>query len=120
MDSIIIIPRKGGTPRALYHSAVLPVLASAGPVQIRRASRVEPTDSLSFEALHWLRNVRGLAPKHLDPTAWWADLTIVGGPVLGPYNLRETALDAEIAWLNEHGLPFPERATDSDPGTPCP
>lgn len=110
MNPEILVPLRGG-PRALYHPDVVAILRDVGSIQTRRASRVEPTESLGFDALHWLRNHRSLAAKHLDPNAWWADLTLVDGPVLGPYNLRETALDAEIAWLNEHGLPFPERPT---------
>ena len=43
--------------------------------------------------------------SHVEPTAdgdWSADLTPVGGPVLGPFPSRSAALDAEIQWLNRH------------------
>jgi hypothetical protein len=43
----------------------------------------------------------------VEPTAdgqWTADLSKVGGPLLGPYSTRQTALDAEIAWLKANGF----------------
>jgi hypothetical protein len=42
--------------------------------------------------------------SHVEPTAdgqWTADMSPSGGPVLGPFPLRQTALDAEVAWLEE-------------------
>ena len=35
---------------------------------------------------------------------WLADLSPVGGPILGPYDLRSEALEAEVEWLEEHWL----------------
>jgi len=58
-------------------------LTSLGRVAIRRASHVEPDDDG-----HWL-----------------ADLSPVDGPVLGPFERRSTALDAERDWLARHWLP---------------
>ena len=58
-----------------------------GPPAITRASHVEPTES----------------------GAWTADLAPVNGPRLGPFEWRETALQAERAWLEQHWLcPQPE------------
>lgn len=51
-----------------------------GKLSIKRASHVEPDD-------------RG---------EWWADLSPVGGPKLGPYILRGTALHDERMWLNNN------------------
>ena len=44
--------------------------------------------------------------SHVEPAAggWTADMSPVGGPVLGPFVLRSTALAAEVAWLQEHRL----------------
>ena len=45
--------------------------------------------------------------SYVEPTAdgcWTADLAPVGGPVLGPFEQRCSALEAEIAWLAEHWL----------------
>ena len=43
--------------------------------------------------------------SHVEPAAeggWSADMAPVNGPILGPFRLREDALAAEVAWLNEH------------------
>jgi len=56
-----------------------------GPLTIRRASHVEPTDD----------------------GRWTADLSPVGGPVLGPYSRRRVALDAEVEWLKSNDVPVP-------------
>jgi hypothetical protein len=55
-------------------------LIALGPLNIRRASHVEPDDT----------------------DKWWADLAPVGGPLLGPFRLRSEALEAERAWLETH------------------
>ena len=49
-----------------------------GKPQIRRASHVEPDD-----AGHW-----------------FADMSPVDGPKLGPFNKRNEAVDAELEFLN--------------------
>ena len=67
-----------GTVRCLYAEAV--DLASMGPMSIRRASHVEP-DELG---------------------QWWADLSPLKGPRLGPFAVRSAALAAESSWLEEH------------------
>ena len=43
--------------------------------------------------------------SHVEPDAagnWLADLSPVGGPVLGPFRQRSDALEAERAWLNRN------------------
>jgi hypothetical protein len=57
------------------------ILAIAGPGTTRRASHVEPA---------------------LAGDGWTADLSPVGGPVLGPFARRAEALRAELDWLNTH------------------
>jgi len=51
-----------------------------------------------------------LRASHVEPEAgsWWADMSPVGGPRLGPFKLRGEALQAEVQWLNEHGVPVPK------------
>jgi len=48
--------------------------------------------------------------SHLAPGkgGWNADLRPVNGPVLGPFNRRDTALQAEDNWLRQHLTPVPE------------
>jgi len=45
--------------------------------------------------------------SHVEPQAdgrWTADLSPVGGPVLGPFRLRSEALKAEAEWLEHNRL----------------
>lgn len=45
--------------------------------------------------------------SHVEPDAfgkWWADLSPVSGPKLGPFDNRSQALEAEVAWLEQHWL----------------
>ena len=70
----------GGEVRCVYGEAIN--LYSLGQPHIRRASTVEP-------------DAQG---------RWWADLSPVDGPLLGPFQQRSQALDAEQAWLSQHWL----------------
>ncbi len=76
---IIFIPPQGNT-RALYHDHV--TLSKLGRVKLLRASHVEPDEQ----------------------NQWWADLSPVSGPRLGPFEKRSEALAAEVAWLEQHVL----------------
>lgn len=68
--------RPDGTIQAIYDETI--DLSTIGAVNIRRASHVEPAT---------------------NGPGWTADLTPVGGPVLGPFTKRSAALAAEIEWL---------------------
>ena len=69
-----------GSVHCLYDETI--DLRGLGQASIRRASHVEPNDA----------------------GQWRADLSPVGGPILGPYPLRSQALEAETAWLESHWL----------------
>ena len=69
-----------GTVRCVYGETI--ELTALGPLQITRGSHVEPT-----------RDGR-----------WSADLSVVSGPLLGPFVHRSEALAAERSWLDEHWL----------------
>lgn len=69
-----------GTLRCLYDEAV--DLAALGQPQIQRGSHVEPDDA----------------------GQWWADMSTVSGPKLGPFTRRSQALDAERTWLERNWL----------------
>jgi hypothetical protein len=75
---LVVEPR--GTVRGVYAEAI--DLTQLGDLTIRRASHVEPDAE----------------------SRWWADLTPVGGPKLGPFRRRSDALAAELSWLEEHWL----------------
>ena len=70
-----LIVSPDGTIKAVYAEAI--DLGVLGHLVISRSSHVEPNDS----------------------GRWLADLTPVAGPVLGPFDLRSEALEAEQAWL---------------------
>ena len=76
--NLIIEP--GGSVRGIYGEAL--DLAALGTLKIARASHVEPGSD----------------------GRWFADLSPVGGPVLGPFVKRSEALDAEVSWLEENWL----------------
>ena len=76
MMTIIIGP--AGQGQCLYTEEI--DLRAMGPLHIARASNVEPDDQ----------------------GQWWADLSPVGGPVLGQFDIRSEALAAERDWLNSH------------------
>jgi len=70
-----------GNIRCLYTEEL--DLSCFGLLAIRRASQVEP-----------------------DPLGqWWADLSPINGPRLGPFDLRSQALLAEQRWLEVHWIP---------------
>ena len=92
MTELIVAP--SGACRCVYTEAL--DLFSLGDLDIRRASRVEP-----------------------DPYGlWWADLTPVNGPKLGPWRRRADALVAEATWLSQHWLTRPSRRGHHCPRIP--
>lgn len=73
--AVILRVTPDGTVETVYSEAI--DLTEIGRASIARASHVEPTPDGS----------------------WTADLSPVGGPVLGPFARRSEALAAEVAWL---------------------
>ena len=78
-----LLIRPDGTVRAIYQEEI--DLAALGRPTITRASHVEPTSE----------------------GRWLADLAPVGGPVLGPFDRRSEALQAEHDWLERWLLDNP-------------
>jgi hypothetical protein len=61
-------------------------------------------EELDLHALGCLTINRG---SHVEPDAvgqWWADMSPVSGPRLGPFTRRSDALQAEVAWLESNWL----------------
>jgi hypothetical protein len=75
---VLITP--GGELRCVYDEAI--DLNSLGRINIARGSYVEP-DNMG---------------------QWFADLSPVGGPKLGPFSCRSRALQAEREWLERNWL----------------
>jgi hypothetical protein len=88
MSEIIVAPN--GMLRFIYDDDLASMLQDIGTLSIKRASHVEPD------------------PEH---GGWTADMSPVGGGVLGPYLTRSIALEEEKAWLNKHGIPIPKDST---------
>ena len=65
----------GGELRAVYHDELAALLRQLGGLRVFRASHVEPSDVAD---------------------AWQADLSPVGGPLLGPYSTQEEAKCCEV------------------------
>jgi hypothetical protein len=71
---------EGGSLTTIYSDQFASLYAEVGSLSVSRASHVEPDGH----------------------GQWIADMAPVGGPMLGPFALRQTALDAEVAWLNDN------------------
>jgi len=72
-----------GNGRCVYSDVIN--LRRLGRLNVRRGSHVEPNEG----------------------GRWTADLSPVNGPFLGPFSSRQEALEAELAWLEEHWLEHP-------------
>ena len=90
-ETIRLRVSESGWIKAVHHDAL--VWQRLGSVSIQRGSHVEP-------------NANG---------EWTADLSPVGGPVLGPFTKRSAALAAEVRWLERHWLPT--NCTPTERGT---
>lgn len=77
---IILSFNNEGQMKTLYNENI--ELEALGKLNIKRASHVEPTND-------------GL---------WTADLTPIGGPILGPFKKRSIALEEEVNWINNNIL----------------
>jgi hypothetical protein len=75
---------KGNQIRFIYNDD-LSNLMNQGKTVVKRASHVEPDGN----------------------GRWIADMSPVNGPVLGPYNRRDEALQREVEWLLKHKIPTP-------------
>ena len=75
---LMITPQ--GNVRCVYGEKI--DLSSLGNMTIVRASHVEPDDN----------------------GKWFADMSPVSGPILGPFHRRSQALEAEARWLETNRL----------------
>ena len=122
MPTYEVIVEPGGSVRHLETPGSDVVLAHLGKPQTAwRNSHIECTETLRPETVRYLSQRLAIhrtlalvgysydAPwsmlKTAYPHKWWADMQPVGGGVLGPFDTREMAYAAEIAWLQEHNLP---------------
>ncbi|WP_040352716.1 hypothetical protein [Blastopirellula marina] len=75
-----LVIETNGSVRCLYGETI--DLTPLGQLAISRGSLVEPCQDGS----------------------WFADLSPVEGPMLGPFAHRSDALAAEVGWLEQHWL----------------
>lgn len=120
MEAVIII-EPDGTTRHLVDPLSERIAAEIGPkISTQRSSHVETWRDLHIQAQEWLLAHRPLyatvASNQLYDleedgrdltTHFWADLLIVGGPVLGPFEQYAEAIAAEVKYLQEANLPCP-------------
>lgn len=77
---------------------------------------IDPSGRIEFVFDESLRGLLDLGrfdvfrASHVEPCvsglglAWRADMSPVGGPVLGPFDTRDAALASEVAWLEQNYL----------------
>ncbi len=82
-DEWVLAIEPTGRIRSLYDDALREVFAALGRVTVSRAGHVEPVTAGG------------------ETIGWQADLSPVGGPVLGPFATRQAALDAEQTWVTQ-------------------
>jgi hypothetical protein len=68
-----------GTARFIHDDDIAGLLREIGPVEVKRASHVEPYGD-----------------------GWTVDMSPVGGPLLGPFETRAFALAFEVEWLKQN------------------
>ena len=87
MEKVLQIVIQGGKIRFVHDDDLVRAMAGLGCATTARASHVEPSGQ-----------------------DWKADLSPVGGPVLGPFARRDEALAAEVEWLTANNTPQPIKA----------
>lgn len=112
-NKIVIVSSTDGTFRRLNDALSKPMSAVGDVVRIYRNSHVEPTSELRDEACGFLlahnAQLSGTPAEirqQLPQNKWWADMTPLDGPVIGPFDDNQQALNAEIIWLQEHHIPL--------------
>lgn len=82
MQTVMLISADEQGRLTFIYSDELAELFGLGKSETKRASHVEPAGD----------------------NQWTADMAPVGGPVLGPFNCRQDALDAEHVWIETNVL----------------
>lgn len=107
--SLIICVSKHNDEISFVDTPELEKLKSLGETRTERVSHVFPTNRILRFFFRLIRDhctdaswIASLTRKW--PCVWQADLTIVNGPILKPFNNRQKAIEAEIQWLYQHNL----------------
>jgi hypothetical protein len=91
----VVVP-PGGEARWIHDDRTTEFMAAAGQPVIRRASHVDQWADLSTTA-----QAATAGPQE----GWFADLSPVSGPVLGPFRTHDEAIRTEIHWLLANDIP---------------
>jgi len=97
-----IILSPSGNVRSVFSEPARKLLEAVGEVKIRRASHVDVPGDLRPAAIAALE-AAGVPIVH---NQWYVDLAPSGGPVLGPFPVRDDALAAELKWLEDNHCPI--------------
>lgn len=99
-----IVVGPSGVTEFIHSDAAVALLAPLGDRSTRRASHVEPWPDLKPEAQQ--RFIAANNPPDIGALAnlWFADLGPVNGPVTGPFQSKQEALDYEVDWLHANVL----------------
>jgi hypothetical protein len=84
--------------------AVALAASGLGPKAIAAKIAEKPTSTAVQKAIALDRQMR----EPDENGRWWADLSPVAGPKLGPFTKRSEALHAEVEWLRHHVLGITE------------
>ena len=105
MAEVSVVIRDDGTIACIDNKHTS-CFRSIGQVKTQRASHVEPVNKSLRLIFHTLRSVFGDKGWMATFTRYWPCLwrvNICNGPILlGSWTNRQAAIDAEVAWLNEH------------------
>ena len=99
---VTIVSKPGGNVRMLYNETYHEQLGRV--VDLRRASHVEVKETCRWTQLAFWRLWHRWRIRHIPLGKWYADMSPVNGPVLGPFDSRSQALENEEIWLRIHRL----------------
>jgi len=91
-----VIVNPNGTLRFLVSDRTEQAFSEASVLEIHRVSHVDVFEDLDPKAK------TKAAPG--SPTSWYADMSPVNGPVLGPFRSRKRALQEERYYLERRNL----------------
>jgi len=114
MSKHILVIEKGRV-RALYTPELRPYAEATG-AEIRRATWIEPMGWFRRWVFHQIRKRvsdegRLAAWTRMWKCSWRANLDLSGGPITGPFQTRQAAIEFETSWLTQKWL---LRGTEKD------
>jgi len=81
-----------------------PLTETLGLKKRERVSHIEPVNRVLRWLFHWIRSRASDTSAAANFTRRWPVMwqaNIFTGPTLGPFRVRQDAIDAEVAYINE-------------------